>query len=119
MADRPPIGSSILAKKSQTWSSGSRAVRLLSILLSVLKTSKHPSCLALLEIAISIPFNGKHPSACDKVLGFELPDVNKVEDVTVEPRLDLGRLRLDERAGIDLELFQCCLLSRTVLASGV
>ena len=119
MADGPPIGSSILAKKSQTWSCRSRAIRLLSILLSVLKTSKHPSCLALLELAISVPFNGKHPSACDKVLGFELPDVDKVEDVVVEPGLDLGRLRLDEHAGIDLELFKRCLLSGTVLARGV
>ena len=84
-----------------------------------MKTSKHPPCLALLELAISVPLNGKHPPAGDKVLGFELPDVDKVEDVVVEPRLNLGRLRLDKHAGIDLELFESCLLSRTVLASGV
>ena len=58
-------------------------------------------------------------SVCDKVLRFELPDVDKVEDVIVEPRLDLGRLRLDEHAGVDLELFECCLLPCTVVASGV
>ena len=88
MADRPPIGSSILAKKSQSRSRRSRAVRLLSILLAVLKTTQHPACLALLELAISIPFNSKNPSAGDKVLGFELPDVDKVKDIIVEPRLD-------------------------------
>ena len=64
--------------------------------------SKHPSCLAFLELAISIPFNGKHPPACDKVLRFELPDVDQVKDVIVKPRLDL---RLDKHTGIDLELF--------------
>ena len=74
MADRPPIGSSILAKKSQARSCGGRAIRLLSIFLSVLKTSKHPTSFAFLELAISVPFNGENPSASDEVLGLELPD---------------------------------------------
>ena len=87
--------------------------------MAVLKTTQHPACLALLELAISIPLNGQHPSAGDKVLRLELPDVDKVKDIIVEPRLDLRRLRLDEHAGVDLELFQCCLLSRAILARGV
>ena len=105
VSDRPTIGSCILAKKASTWACRRWAICLLSIFLAVLKSSKHPSRLAFLEFAISIPFNGEHPSACDKVLQFELPDVDKVEDVIVEPRLDLGRLRLDEHTGVDLELF--------------
>ena len=73
---RPTIGSCILAKRSQAWSCRRRAIRLLSIFLAVLKTAKHPSGLAFLELAISVPFNGENLSASDKVLGLELPDVD-------------------------------------------
>ena len=72
-----------------------------------------------MELAISVPFNGENPSAGDKVLRLELPDVDKVENIIVEPRLDLRRLCLDEHAGVDLQLFQRCLLRRTVLTRGV
>ena len=58
VADGPTIGSCILAKKSQTQSGRCWAIRLLSIFLTVLKSAKHPSGLAFLELAISIPFNG-------------------------------------------------------------
>ena len=91
----------------------------MSILLSVLETSEHPTSLALLELAVSVPFNGENPSASHKVFGFELPDVDEIEDIIVEPRLDLGRLGLNEHTSIDLELFHRCFLSRTILAGGV
>ena len=54
-------------------------------ILSVLRALQDPTSLALLEFAISISFGCEHPSASDEVLGLELADVNKVEDIVVKP----------------------------------
>ena len=61
-----------------------------------------PSGLALLKFAISISLDCEHPLASHKVLWLEFPDIDEIEDVIVEPGLDLSRLGLNAKLGIDL-----------------
>ena len=61
--------------------------------MAVLKATKDPWGPSFQEFAISISFDSDGPSASDKVLGLEGPNVDQVEDIIVEPTLDLSEGR--------------------------
>ena len=110
------MGSCILTKKLKSWSRRCRAIRLLSIFLAILKASKHPSCFALLEISSlsRLTVNTHLPVTTFFGLNFRISTKSKTS-LSNHGTPDLGGLRLDEQTGIDLELFQRCLFSCSIL----
>ena len=55
------------------------------ISLFVLKTSQFPSGLCLEEVALLVRLDGEHPSSCHTVLPFDLPQVNEIKNLVVNP----------------------------------
>ena len=54
-------------------------------MLGILKSTEHPSCLALLEVTILVSFHGANPSTCDVVSDLVFAHVNEFENIIFCP----------------------------------
>ena len=77
--------SSELTSHSETRSRGCRRVGLLLILLPVLEALQDPSSLALVKGSILFTLDGEYPSSLDKILTIDLSQIDKLEDIIVNP----------------------------------
>ena len=85
-----------LATHPKSWSCGSKGIGLLVILLPVLGTSQYPSGLCLEEVALLVILDGEHPLSGHTVVWFDLPHVNGIKDLTVNPRFVLKMFRFSK-----------------------
>ncbi len=85
------------------------------VLLFVLKTSKNPSCLALVKVVVLVVFDRQNPSSNDKVPALVFAEVYVFIDFMVLPRLDLVCFCLGK---LILVLSELCCLGFLGLAKG-
>ena len=82
-----------LATHPKSRSSRSRRICLQVILLFVLESSQDPSRLCPDEVALLVGFSGMYPSTCYVILRFDLPHVNEVKNLIVNPGFPLEVFR--------------------------
>ena len=63
------------------------------ILLFILETSQYPSGLCPEEVALLVGLDGKYPSSRHIVLRFDLPQINEIKNLIVNPRFPLEVFR--------------------------
>ena len=79
----PILAGCQLAAHPKSRSCGSRRICLLTILLFVLETSQYPSCLE--EVTLFVRLDGKHPHSGYIIPRFDLPQINKIENLIIHP----------------------------------
>ena len=62
-----------------------RQIRLLIFLLFVLETSQYPSGLRLEEVTLFVRLDGEHPSSSHRISRLNLPHVNEIKNLIVNP----------------------------------
>ena len=53
----------------------------------VQESLENPSCLDLNKVTVFVSFDGKYPSATNKIFAGNLPEINQLEDIIVNPGL--------------------------------
>ena len=87
----PNLAGFHLATHAESWSCGSRTVRLLVILPLVLETRQYPFDLCPEDVAMPVSLDGEHPSSGHTVLRFDLPHVNEIKSLNPGFPLELFR----------------------------
>ena len=85
-----------LATHPNSWSCGRRGIGLQVILLLVLETSQYPSSLRPEKVALFVRLDGKYPSSCHIILRFDLPHVNEIKNLIVNPGFVLMMFRFSK-----------------------
>ena len=84
------------ATHPKSWSCGRRRIVLLVIFLFILETSQYPSSLRPEEVALFVGLGGKYPSSGHMILRFELPQINEIKNLIVNPGFPLEVLCFSE-----------------------
>ena len=74
-----------LATHPKSGSCGSKGIRLLIFLLFVLETSQYPSGRRLEEVMLFVRLDGEHPSSSHRICRLNLPHVNEIKNLIVNP----------------------------------
>ena len=85
-----------LATHPKSWSCGSKGIGLYVILLLVLETSQYPSSLRPEEVALLVSLDGEYPSSGHMVLRFDLPQINEIRNLIVNPGFPLEVFRFSK-----------------------
>ena len=81
----PTFAGCHLATHPKSGSCGSKGIRLLIFLLFVLETSQYPSGLRLEEVTLFVRLDGEHPSSSHRISRLNLPHVNEIKNLIVNP----------------------------------
>ena len=67
-----------------------------AILLLVLETSQYPSRLCPEDVALLVSLDGEHPLSGHTVLRFDLPQINEIKNLIVNPGFPLDVFRFSK-----------------------
>ena len=96
MKNVPTFAGCHLATHPKSGSCGSRGIRLLIFLLFVLETSQHPSGLCPEEITLFVRLDGEHPSSGHIISRLDLPHVDEIKILVVNPGSVLQNVLLQQ-----------------------